>query len=50
MGTGALEKVPTTDVQEGNQPECVRAMAANEPNIHNYFVEYEKVLHNLKIT
>ena len=28
----------------------VRAMAANEPNVCKWFVEYEKVLHDLKIT
>ena len=28
----------------------VRAMAANEPNIHKWFVEYTKDLHDLKIT
>ena len=27
-----------------------RAMAANETNIHKWFVEYEKVLHDLNIT
>ena len=26
-----------------------RAMAANEPNICKWFVEYEKVLHDFKI-
>ena len=48
MGSEVLEKVPTIEVQEGNQPEC--CIAANETNIHKCFVEYEKVLHDFKIT
>ena len=28
----------------------MRAMAANEPNVHKWFVEYEKVLSDLRIT
>ena len=45
-----LKRFPQLTRRKANNMSVVRAMAANETNVCKWFVEYEKVLHDLNIT
>ena len=46
---GFLKRFPQLMCRKATNLSVARAMAANEPNIHKWFVEYKKVLHDLNI-
>ena len=47
---GFLKRFPQLMCRKATNLSVVRVMAANEPNICKWFVEYKKVLHDLNIT
>ena len=47
---GFLKMFPHLTCRKARNLSVMRAMAANEPNVHKWFVEYEKVLSDLRIT
>ena len=47
---GFLKRFPQLMCRKATNLSVVRAVAATEPNIHKWFVEYKKVLHDLNIT
>ena len=42
-----LKRYPEIRVKKANNLSIARAMAANDPNVHKWFVEYEEVLRDL---
>ena len=47
---GFLKRFLHLTCRKARNLSVVRAMAANKPNVHKWFVEYEKVLSDLRIT